>query len=148
MTDNQIIDLFWNRNEDAIAATDAAYGRKLRGLSGRILQNPEDAEEIISDTLQQNGIYGGDVPEDTCYDWAEEYYWDADAEEDEVKEEPFVPKPYPGTPVKSKRQPKKEKPKTEPKTTKPAQVIQMPQPEKTSDEEQVSMFDMVGDLAG
>lgn len=97
---------------------------------------------------QQNGIYGGDVPEDTCYDWAEEYYWDADAEEDEVKEEPFVPKPYPGTPVKSKRQPKKEKPKTEPKTTKPAQVIQMPQPEKTSDEEQVSMFDMVGDLAG
>ena len=97
---------------------------------------------------QPNGIYGGDVPEDTCYDWAEEYYWDADAEEDEVKEEPFVPKPYPGTPVKSKRQPKKEKPKTEPKTTKPAQVIQMPQPEKTSDEEQVSMFDMVGDLAG
>ena len=97
---------------------------------------------------QQNGIYGGDVPEDTCYDWAEEYYWDADAEEDEVKEEPFVPKPYPGTPVKSKRQPKIEKPKTEPKTTKPAQVIQMPQPEKTSDEEQVSMFDMVGDLAG
>ena len=22
---------------------------------------------------QQNGIYGGDVPEDTCYDWAKEY---------------------------------------------------------------------------
>ena len=41
MTDKQIIDLFWNRNEDAIAATDAAYGRKLRSLSGRILQNPE-----------------------------------------------------------------------------------------------------------
>ena len=53
MTDNQIIDLFWNRNEDAIAATDAAYGRKLRGLSGRILQNPEDAEEIISDTYMK-----------------------------------------------------------------------------------------------
>ena len=97
---------------------------------------------------QQNGIYGGDVPEDTCYDWAKEYYWDTDAEEDEVKEEQFVPKPYPGTPVKSKRQPKKEKPKTEPKTTKPAQVIQMPQPEKSPDEEQVSMFDMVGGLAG
>ena len=53
MTDNQIIDLFWNRNEDAIAATDAAYGRKLRGLSGRILQNPEDAEEIVSDTYMK-----------------------------------------------------------------------------------------------
>lgn len=53
MTDNQIIDLFWNRNEDAIAATDAAYGRKLRSLSSRILQNPEDAEEIISDTYMK-----------------------------------------------------------------------------------------------
>ena len=53
MTDNQIIDLFWNRNEDAIAATDAAYGRKLRGLSGRILENPEDAEEIVNDTYMK-----------------------------------------------------------------------------------------------
>lgn len=53
MTDNQIIDLFWTRNEDAIAATDAAYGRKLRSLSSRILQNPEDAEEIISDTYMK-----------------------------------------------------------------------------------------------
>lgn len=44
---------------------------------------------------QPNGIYGGDVPEDTCYDWAEEYFRDANAEEDEIKEEPFVPKPYP-----------------------------------------------------
>ena len=53
MTDDQIINLFWNRNEDAIAATDAAYGRKLRGLSGRILQNLEDAEEIVSDTYMK-----------------------------------------------------------------------------------------------
>ena len=41
---------------------------------------------------QPNGIYGGDVPEDTCYDWAEEYFRDASAKEDEVKEEVFVPK--------------------------------------------------------
>ena len=50
MTDNQIIDLFWNRNEDAIAATDGAYGRKLRGLSHRILQSLEDSEEVVNDT--------------------------------------------------------------------------------------------------
>lgn len=50
MTEKQIIDLFWNRNEDAIAATDGAYGRKLRGLSGRILRNPEDSEEVVNDT--------------------------------------------------------------------------------------------------
>lgn len=50
VTDNQIIDLFWNRNENAIAATDGAYGRKLRGLSQRILQNLEDSEEVVNDT--------------------------------------------------------------------------------------------------
>ena len=97
---------------------------------------------------QPNGIYGGDVPEDTCYDWAEEYFRDANAEEDEIKEEPFVPKPYPGAPVKSKRQPKKEKAKAETKTAKPEQVIQMPQPEKSPDEEQFSMFDLMGGMAG
>ena len=53
MTDDQIINLFWNRNEDAIAATDAAYGRRLRGLSARILQNPEDAEEMVNDTYMK-----------------------------------------------------------------------------------------------
>ena len=108
---------------------------------------------------QPNGIYGGGVaggnrfdsghvPEDTCYDWAEEYFRDANAEEDEIKEEPFVPKPYPGAPVKSKRQPKKEKTKAETKTAKPEQVIQMPQPEKSPDEEQFSMFDLMGGMAG
>ena len=95
-----------------------------------------------------DGIYGGDVPEDTCYDWAEEYYRDTNAKEDEVKEEAFVPKPYLSAAAKTKRQPKKEKPKAETKTAKPAQVIQMPQPEKPSDEEQFSMFDLMGGLAG
>ena len=50
MTDDQIIELFWNRSEDAVSATDASYGRKLRGLSHRILQNLEDAEEMVNDT--------------------------------------------------------------------------------------------------
>lgn len=53
MTDNQIIGLFWNRNEDAITATDAAYGRRLRGLSTRILQNREDADEAVNDTYMK-----------------------------------------------------------------------------------------------
>lgn len=50
MSDNQIIELFWRRSEDAIAQTDAAYGRKLRSLSRRILQNQEDSEEVVNDT--------------------------------------------------------------------------------------------------
>ena len=74
MTDNQIIDLFWNRNEDAIAATDAAYGRKLRGLSLRILQNQEDAEEVLNDTYSVSLISDlsdiSDPPHDSCI-WEE-----------------------------------------------------------------------------
>lgn len=50
MTDEEIISLFWNRNEDAIAETDAQYGRRLRRFSNRILQNAEDSEEVVSDT--------------------------------------------------------------------------------------------------
>ena len=90
-----------------------------------------------------DGIYGGDVPEDTCYDWAEEYYRDANAKEDEVKEETFVPKAYMSAAAKNKRQPKKEKP-----AAKPAPVIQMLKAEPTPKEEQVSMFDLMGGMAG
>ena len=90
-----------------------------------------------------DGIYGGDVPEDTCYDWAEEYYRDTNAKEDEVKEEKFVPKAYMSAAAKNKRQPKKEKP-----AAKPAPVIQMPKAEPTPKEEQVSMFDLMGGMAG
>ena len=50
MEDAKIIELFWTRNEDAIAETDASYGRKLRTLASRILDNREDAEESVSDT--------------------------------------------------------------------------------------------------
>lgn len=50
MTDIQIIELYWNRNEDAIKETDAVYGRKLHILADRIVQNFEDAQECVSDT--------------------------------------------------------------------------------------------------
>lgn len=50
MTDTQIIDLYWNRREDAISETDAAYGRRLTGLSKSILLDAEDARECVNDT--------------------------------------------------------------------------------------------------
>lgn len=53
MEDAKIIDLFFARNEDAIAETDAAYGRQLFALSNRILNNQEDAEENVSDTYMK-----------------------------------------------------------------------------------------------
>lgn len=50
LEDSKIIDLYFARNEDAIAETDAAYGRRLFALSNRILNHREDAEECVNDT--------------------------------------------------------------------------------------------------
>lgn len=50
MTDDQIIELYWLRNEQAIACTDHAYGHKLQNVAGRILNSREDSEECVSDT--------------------------------------------------------------------------------------------------
>ena len=38
--------------------------------------------------------YGEDVPDDLCYQWAVEYFYDPDAEEDKEREKEFIPKPY------------------------------------------------------
>ena len=53
MEDAKIIELFWQRNEDAIRQTDSAYGRKLHMLSNNILRSLEDAEECVSDTYMR-----------------------------------------------------------------------------------------------
>ena len=53
MTDSQIIALFWERNEDAIRQTHAAYGRRLYVISDRILRSHQDAEESVSDTYMR-----------------------------------------------------------------------------------------------
>ena len=54
MEDAKIIELFWERNEQAVKETDAAYGRKLYVLSNNILNNREDAEESVSDTYMES----------------------------------------------------------------------------------------------
>lgn len=50
MTDDQIIDLYWSRNEQAITYTDHAYGHKLQNVAGHILMKYEDAQECVNDT--------------------------------------------------------------------------------------------------
>ena len=45
MEDSAIIDLYWARDEQAIAQTERSYGRKLQQLAYRIVQSIEDAEE-------------------------------------------------------------------------------------------------------
>ena len=50
MNDNQIIKLFFTRNEDAIQQTAYKYGARLTGLAANIVRNNEDAQECVNDT--------------------------------------------------------------------------------------------------
>ncbi len=45
--------------------------------------------------MERSQVYGGDIPDDLCYKWAEDYFRDPNAQEDKPeKEEKFEPKPY------------------------------------------------------
>ena len=50
MEDEKIIDLYWQRSQDAIVQTDKKYGKLCRRISFNILSNVEDSEECVSDT--------------------------------------------------------------------------------------------------
>lgn len=50
MDDSKIIELFFDRSENAIAELDAKYGKACRRLSMNILNNELDAEECVNDT--------------------------------------------------------------------------------------------------
>jgi len=47
--DERILDLYWQRDQQAIESTDRAYGSHCRRLSYRIVANREDAEECVAD---------------------------------------------------------------------------------------------------
>ena len=50
MEDREIINLFFSRNENAIAQTALKYGRYLRSIALHVLNNHADAEECENDT--------------------------------------------------------------------------------------------------
>lgn len=50
MTDEEIIALYFDRSEEAIAATQGKYDGYCRSIIGRILGSPRDVEETVSDT--------------------------------------------------------------------------------------------------
>ena len=50
MQDSEIVELFWQRDQDAIVQTDLAYGTMCRALSRRIVRTSEDAEECVNDS--------------------------------------------------------------------------------------------------
>ena len=102
------------------------------------------AKEFVLQEMKDNDIkpdregYGSDVPDDLCYQWAKEYFFDMDAPEDkDPNEEQFVPKPYVGKTV-SKPKKKAEKKKPEPKK------VEAPKPAPTENEGQLDMFSMLG----
>ena len=51
MEDEEIVSLYWQRNEAAIAATAEKYGRYCFSIVNRFLQNTADAEECVNDTF-------------------------------------------------------------------------------------------------
>ena len=50
MQDEQIIGLYFARDERAIAETEAKYGNYCIGIAHNILQNVQDSEECVNDT--------------------------------------------------------------------------------------------------
>lgn len=55
-------------------------------------------EEMKEERLMGGGfqmqMYASDIPDDLCYQWAEDYFHDSSVKEDQEEEETFVPKPY------------------------------------------------------
>lgn len=51
MDDSQIVDLYWKRQGNAVSQTKEKYGRYLFSIANHILQQYEDSEECVNDTL-------------------------------------------------------------------------------------------------
>lgn len=50
MKDTEIIDLYWKRDEQAIAETQTVYGKYCYSIAYRILNDREDSDECVNDT--------------------------------------------------------------------------------------------------
>lgn len=51
MEDKKIVDLYWNRNEEAIAESQQKYGHYCYSIAYHILYNNEDSQECVNDTF-------------------------------------------------------------------------------------------------
>lgn len=84
----------------------------------------EYAEQEMKDNgTERTGVYGLDVPDGLCFQWAEDYFKDENAKEDHNEDEKFVPKP--SVPASANRKTAKSKaakksaPAAKPKAAKP-----------------------------
>lgn len=86
-----------------------------------------------------NGVYGSDIPDDLCYQWAEEYFRDPDAPEDSPeKEEKFEPIPYRGKPVTRINKKKQDKKAPTKKAAEKKADAKKPAEEKKLDNKEVT----------
>ena len=51
MDDEKILELYWNRSEEAISETEKKYGRYLNNIALGILEDVETSRECVNDTL-------------------------------------------------------------------------------------------------
>lgn len=95
--------------EDAAFARLTMYPRKSMINCFRYINRK--AKEFVEQEMKDNdikpqncnGVYGSDIPDDLCYQWAEDYFYDPDAPEDKPEEEEkFEPRPYRGKSVSKK----------------------------------------------
>lgn len=50
MDDIRIVELYWERSEEAVAQTQEKYGRYCHSIAYNVLHSDEDAEECVNDT--------------------------------------------------------------------------------------------------
>jgi RNA polymerase sigma-70 factor (ECF subfamily) len=50
MTDQDIVNLYWQRSDRAVPETDRVYGSYCHTVAYNLLRSPEDAEECVNDT--------------------------------------------------------------------------------------------------
>jgi len=60
LTDEQIVELYWRRDESAIRQTDVKYRRFLLSLANNIVRDLRDGEECLNDTY--NGAWNAIPP--------------------------------------------------------------------------------------
>ena len=53
MEDRQIVDLFWERDEAALAETESKYGSLCHTIADNILHNAQDAQECVNDVYMR-----------------------------------------------------------------------------------------------
>ena len=88
----------------------------------------EEQMKLTGEKPDKNGVIGIDIPDNLCYQWAEEYYSSTNIDEDHEDEEKFVPRTYKPayTPKTNKKATPKNKetppPKEAPKADESAQM--------------------------